>query len=116
MQTVATKKLKRSELQTDVANMESVVCFVVTYNDQSGPVAEKMTLERVSLSYYCQLGQSRVSVTIVSKQYHRFCCCIECHHCVIIFDTKPVASYLRQQQTHDDIQYNSTAFHVIVLK
>lgn len=93
--------------------MESIVCFVVTNNGQSGPVEEKMTLERISLSYYCQLGHSRVSVTVVLKQYHRLCCCIEYHHCVIILDTKPVASYL---QTHDDIQYNSTPFHVIVLK
>lgn len=96
MQTVATKKLKQSQLQTDVANMESIVRFVVT-NGQSGPGLEKITLERISLSYYCQLGQSTASVTVVLKQYHRLCCCIDYHHCVIIFDTKPVASYLQQQ-------------------
>lgn len=84
MQTVATKKLKQSQLQTDVANMESIVCFVVTNNGQSGPVAEKMRII-ISLSYFCLLGQIRVS--------------IEYHHCVIIFDTKPAASYLQQQDT-----------------
>lgn len=62
-----------------------------------------------SLSCYCQLGPSKVCRSVLSVLRSRSCCFIEYHHSVMIISLRPC-------DTSDDIQFNGTPSHLILLK